>query len=117
MINPAPDRKKTFLSRVPFIVNRNTDQRRSKVTTVRNMKGVKLQTTSKSAKKAPDTHGLPGLRKKRQEKGLSLGQLADMTSIRKEQITHFESCREDPLPYQVRLLAKALEIPQLELLG
>lgn len=62
-------------------------------------------------------HGLPHLRTLRQRKGLSLGQLADMTGIRRDTIAHLENGREDPLPYQVRLLARALEIPQLELVS
>lgn len=62
-------------------------------------------------------HGLPHLRTLRQRKGLSLGQLAEMTGIRRDTIAHLENGREDPLPYQVRLLARALEIPQLELVS
>ena len=61
--------------------------------------------------------GLPHLRTLRQRKGLSLGQLADMTGMRRDTITHLENGREDPLPYQVRLLARVLEVPQLELVS
>jgi transcriptional regulator with XRE-family HTH domain len=57
-------------------------------------------------------HGLPHLRILRQRKGLSIGQLAEMTGIRRDTIAHFESGREDPQPYHVRLLARVLEVPQ-----
>ena len=62
-------------------------------------------------------HGLPHLRVVRQRKGLSLGQLADMTGIRRATLTHLENGREDPQPYHVRTLARALEVPQLELVS
>jgi transcriptional regulator with XRE-family HTH domain len=62
-------------------------------------------------------HGLPHLRILRQRKGLSLGQLADLTGIRRDTITHFENGREDPQPYQLRLLAHVLDVPQLELVS
>ncbi len=62
-------------------------------------------------------HGLPHLRVLRQRKGLSLGQLADMTGIRRDIIAHLETGREDPQPYQVRLLARVLDVPQLDLVS
>jgi transcriptional regulator with XRE-family HTH domain len=62
-------------------------------------------------------HGLPHLRTLRQRKGLSLGQLADLTGMRRDTITHLENGREDPQPYQVRLLARVLDVPQLELVS
>ncbi|HEX6483407.1 MAG TPA: helix-turn-helix transcriptional regulator [Ktedonobacteraceae bacterium] len=62
-------------------------------------------------------HGLPHLRTLRQRKGLSLGQLADLTGIRRDTITHLENGREDPQPYQVRLLARVLDVPQLDLVS
>jgi transcriptional regulator with XRE-family HTH domain len=62
-------------------------------------------------------HGLPHLRMLRQRKGLSLGQLAEMTGIRRNTITHLETGREDPQPYQLRLLARALEVPQYALVS
>ncbi len=70
-----------------------------------------------SKERAVRPHGLPHLRTLRQRKGLSLGQLADLTGIRRDTITHLENGREDPLPYQVRLLARVLEVPQLELVS
>lgn len=63
------------------------------------------------------THGLPHLRLVRQRRGLSLGQLADMTGLRKDTITHLETGREDVQPYQLRLLARVLDVPQLELVS
>ena len=62
-------------------------------------------------------HGLPHLRILRQRKGLSIGQLASMTGIRRDIISHLESGREDPQPYQLRLLAQVLEVPQYALVS
>lgn len=62
-------------------------------------------------------HGLPQLRILRQRKGLSLGQLADLTGIRRDTIAHFETGRVDPEPYHVRLLARVLEVPTLSLVS
>jgi len=62
-------------------------------------------------------HGLPHLRVLRQRKGLSLGQLADMTGIRRDTLTHLETGRADPQPYQLRLLARVLNVPQLDLVS
>ena len=62
-------------------------------------------------------HGLPNLRLLRQRKGLSIGQLADMTGLRRDTIAHLENGREDPQPYHIRLLARVLNVPQLELVS
>ena len=62
-------------------------------------------------------HGLPHLRLLRQRKGLSLGQLADMTGLRRDTIAHLENGREDPQPYHLRLLARVLDVPQLDLVS
>lgn len=62
-------------------------------------------------------HGLPHLRNLRQRKGLSLGQLADLTGIRRDTISHLEDGSVDPQPYMVRLLARVLEVPQLDLVS
>ena len=62
-------------------------------------------------------HGVPNLRILRQRKGLSIGQLADMTGLRRETISHFENGREDPQPYHLRLLARVLDVPQLDLVS
>jgi transcriptional regulator with XRE-family HTH domain len=62
-------------------------------------------------------HGLPNLRLLRQRKGLSLGQLAEMTGLRRDTIAHFENGREDPQPYHLRLLARVLDVPQFELVS
>ncbi len=70
-----------------------------------------------ASKKRIIRHGLRNLRLLRQRKGLSLGQLAEMTGLRKDMLTHFESGREDPQPYQLRLLARALGVQQLELVS
>jgi transcriptional regulator with XRE-family HTH domain len=61
--------------------------------------------------------GLPNLRVLRQRKGLSLGQLADMTGLRRDTITHLENGRVDPQPYHVRLLARVLEVATLDLVS
>lgn len=62
-------------------------------------------------------HGLPHLRTVRQRKGLSIGQLATMTGIRRDTISHLEDGRLDPQPYHVRLLARALEVTLLDLVS
>jgi transcriptional regulator with XRE-family HTH domain len=61
--------------------------------------------------------GIPQLRMLRQRRGLSLGQLADMTGIRRDTITHLEHGCEDPQPYHIRLLARVLEVPTLTLIS
>jgi len=61
-------------------------------------------------------HGIPNLRVLRQRKGLSLGQLADMTGLRRDTIAHLENGSENPQPYHIRLLAHVLDVPQLELI-
>ncbi|GAC1423214.1 MAG: hypothetical protein PVS3B3_30540 [Ktedonobacteraceae bacterium] len=63
------------------------------------------------------SHGIPKLRILRQRKGLSLGQLATLTGIRRDTITHLENGREDPQPYHLRLLARVLEVPTLDLVS
>ena len=74
-------------------------------------------TTTASKERGLKPHGLPHLRLLRQRKGLSLGQLADMTGIRRDTLTHLETGREDPQPYHVRLLARVLDVPQLDLVS
>ncbi len=70
-----------------------------------------------SQDKTVKPHGLPHLRILRQRKGLSIGQLASMTGIRRDTISHLESGREDPQPHQLRLLARVLEVPQYALVS
>ena len=70
-----------------------------------------------SREKAKRPHGLPHLRILRQQKGLSLGQLSVLTGIRRDTIAHLENGREDPQPYHLRLLARALEVPTLALVS
>ncbi|HYX48349.1 MAG TPA: helix-turn-helix transcriptional regulator [Ktedonobacteraceae bacterium] len=70
-----------------------------------------------SKEKAVKPHGLPHLRILRQRKGLSIGQLASMTGIHRDTIAHLESGRQDPQPYQLRLLARILEVPQYALVS
>ncbi len=73
----------------------------------------KRTTKEKSSK----THGLPHLRNLRQRKGLSLGQLADLTGLRRDTISHLEDGRLDPQPYHIRLLARVLEVQQFDLVS
>ena len=75
------------------------------------------QHTTREHEKAIKPHGLPNLRLLRQRKGLSLSQLADMTGLRRDTIAHLENGREDPQPYHVRLLARVLEVRQLDLVS
>jgi transcriptional regulator with XRE-family HTH domain len=75
------------------------------------------QDASKERMAKSHPHGLPHLRHLRQSKGLSLGQLADMTGLRRETIAHLENGREDPQPYHIRLLARVLDVSLLELVS
>jgi transcriptional regulator with XRE-family HTH domain len=59
--------------------------------------------------------GIPNLRFIRQRQGLSLGQLADLSGLRKNTISHLEMGREEPQPYHVRMLARALGVATLDL--
>lgn len=72
---------------------------------------------SVTQEKAARPHGLPNLRHLRQRKGLSLGQLADMTGLRRDTITHLENGRLDPQPYHIRLLARVLEVATFDLVS
>ena len=60
---------------------------------------------------------LRGLRHARQRNGLSIGQLAEVTGLRRETITHLEHCREEPQPYALARLASALGASVGELVG
>ena len=60
---------------------------------------------------------LRGLRQARQRSGLSLGQLAELTGLRRETITHLEQGKEDPQPYALNRLAATLGASALELAG
>ncbi|GCE25735.1 hypothetical protein KDW_12720 [Dictyobacter vulcani] len=63
------------------------------------------------------SHGIPNLRVLRQRKGLSLGQLADLSGLRRDTITHFETGREEAQPYHLRILARVLGVPTLDLVS
>jgi transcriptional regulator with XRE-family HTH domain len=60
---------------------------------------------------------LRGLRQVRQRSGLSISQLAEMTGLRRDTITHLEQGKEDPQPYAFRRLAAVLSASDAELLG
>ncbi|HEV2583494.1 MAG TPA: helix-turn-helix transcriptional regulator [Ktedonobacteraceae bacterium] len=75
-----------------------------------------MKTTS-SKERGVKPHGLPHLCVLRQRNGLSLGQLSDMTGLSKDTITHLENGRQDPQPYQVRLLARVLNVHQPDLVS
>jgi len=62
-------------------------------------------------------HGLPNLRVLRRRRGLSLGQLADMSGLRRATIAHLENGHEDPQPYHVRILAHVLEVATPDLVS
>src|SRR2546428_12476757 len=108
-------RKLSFLYMTPFpamelgISSMTLPQRRGK-----GYSTMKQHTLKESPVK---THGLPNLRLLRQRKGLSLGQLADMTGLRRDTIAHLEDGREDPQPYHIRLLARVLNVPQFDLVS
>ncbi|HLI89922.1 MAG TPA: helix-turn-helix transcriptional regulator [Ktedonobacteraceae bacterium] len=75
------------------------------------------QPSHKTGARTKKSHGLPNLRILRQRRGLSLGQLADMTGLRRDTIAHLEHGREEAQPYHLRLLARALEVPTLDLVS
>jgi transcriptional regulator with XRE-family HTH domain len=60
---------------------------------------------------------LRGLRQARQRRGLSIGQLAEATGLRRETIAHLEHGQEDPQPYAVRRLEAALGVGAKELVA
>ena len=62
-------------------------------------------------------HGIPNLRVLRQRKGLSLGQLSDLSGLRRDTITHFETGREAPQPYHLRILARVLGVATFDLVS
>ncbi len=55
--------------------------------------------------------GLRGLRLARQGRGYSIGQLAELTGLRRETISDLERGRGQPQPYAVARLATALDCP------
>ena len=63
------------------------------------------------------SHSLPNLRTLRQRSGLSIGQLADLTGLRRDTIAHLENGREEPQPYHLRLLARVLNVAVLDLVS
>jgi transcriptional regulator with XRE-family HTH domain len=60
---------------------------------------------------------LRGLRHARQKSGLSLGQLSELTGLRRDVIADLEHGRGDPQPYVLHRLAVALGINQSSLVG
>src|SRR5579863_10422455 len=60
---------------------------------------------------------LRGLRQARQRSGLSISQLAELTGLRRDTITHLEHGKEEPQTYVVRRLASALGSTTAELTG
>jgi predicted transcriptional regulator len=86
-------------------------------TLIKSLKGEVAMKQHAVKEKTVKPHGLPHLRNLRQRRGLSIGQLASMTGIRRDTIAHLESGRQDPQPYQLRLLARILEVPQYALVS
>lgn len=60
---------------------------------------------------------LRGLRQARQRSGLSISQLAELTGLRRDTVTHLEHGKEDAQPYVLRRLAAALSASTAELVG
>ena len=60
---------------------------------------------------------LRGLRQARQRSGLSISQLADLTGLRRDTITHLEHGKEEPQAYAIHRLGNALNTTTAELLG
>jgi len=67
--------------------------------------------------KREDGMKLRGLRQARQRSGLSLGQLAELTGLRRETIAQLEHGRSEPQPYMVHRLAAALGTSMDGLIG
>ena len=63
------------------------------------------------------SHGIQNLRVLRQRKGLSLGQLANLSGIRRDTISHLETGREEAQPYHLRILARVLGVATLDLVS
>ena len=59
---------------------------------------------------------LRGLRHVRQRRGISIGQLATLTDLRRDSITRLEQGDVDVEPSLVRRLAAVLEVTQNELI-
>ena len=60
---------------------------------------------------------LRGLRQARQRSGLSISQLADLTGLRRDTITHLEHGKEEPQAYVISRLGAALNATTAELFG
>jgi transcriptional regulator with XRE-family HTH domain len=60
---------------------------------------------------------LRGLRQARQRSGLSISQLADLTGLRRDTITHLEHGKEEPQAYVIHRLGVVLHTSTSELLG
>jgi len=67
--------------------------------------------------RATKSHRIHNLRVLRQRQGLSLGQLADISGLRRDTISHLETGREEPQPYHLRILARALGVTKLDLVS
>lgn len=71
----------------------------------------------KSLKTRGLTRGLTNLRILRQRQGISLSQLANLSGLRRDTITSLETGRVEPQPYHLRMLARVLGVPALELVS
>lgn len=60
---------------------------------------------------------LRGLRQVRQRRGLSISQLAELTGLRRDTITHLEHGKEEPQAYVIHRLGVALNVTTAELFG
>ena len=67
--------------------------------------------------KITKSHRIQNLRVLRQRRGLSLGQLANISGLRRDTISHLETGREEPQPYHLRILARALGVATLDLVS
>ena len=63
------------------------------------------------------SHRIHNLRVLRQRQGLSLGQLADISGLRRDTITHLETGREEPQLHHLRILARVLGVEKLDLVS
>jgi DNA-binding XRE family transcriptional regulator len=62
-------------------------------------------------------YGIQNLRLLRQRQGLSLSQLADLSGLRRDTISHLETGREEVQPYHLRILARVLGVATFDLVS
>jgi predicted transcriptional regulator len=85
--------------------------------TIKYLEGEAVMKTMTAKVRMARSHGIPKLRVLRQRKGLSLGQLADLSGLRRDTISHLETGREEAQPQHLRILARVLGVATLDLVS